>query len=73
MKDIITRYGIPQTIISYNGLAFIGAKVTYFAINYGIYWKNYFNYYPKGNGLAKSTNKNLLRILKRTIKDNPQT
>jgi len=28
------------------------------------------NYYPQGNGLAKSTNKNLIRIIKRTIDKN---
>ena len=28
------------------------------------------NYYPQGNGLAESTNKNLIRILKKTIIEN---
>lgn len=28
------------------------------------------NYYPQGNVLAKSSNKNLIRIIKRTIEDN---
>ena len=28
------------------------------------------NYYPQGNGLAESTNKNLLKILKRSIAEN---
>jgi hypothetical protein len=28
-------------------------------------------YYPQGNGQAKSTNKNLVRIIKRLIEDNP--
>ena len=28
------------------------------------------NYYPQGNGLAKSTNKNVIRIIKRTIDKN---
>ena len=27
-------------------------------------------YYPQGNGLAKYTNKNLIRIIKRTIEKN---
>ena len=28
------------------------------------------NYYPQGNGLAESTNKNLIRILKKAITEN---
>ena len=28
------------------------------------------NYYPQGNGLAESTNKNLIRILKKTMIEN---
>jgi hypothetical protein len=28
------------------------------------------NYYPQGNGLAESTNKNLIKILKKTVNDN---
>jgi len=68
---LITRYGIPQKIISDNGLSFIGADVIDFAMKYGIYWKTSSNYYPQGDGLAKSINKNLLRILKRKLEDNP--
>jgi len=70
---LITRYGVPQIIISDNGLAFVGDDVTNFAMKYGIYWKTYSNYYPQGNGLSKYTNKNLIRILKRIMEDNPQT
>jgi hypothetical protein len=28
------------------------------------------NYYPQGNGLAESTNKNLIKIIKRTVVEN---
>jgi len=58
-------------IISDNGLAFVGDNVTDVAMKYGIYWKTSSNYYPQGNKLVESTNKNLLRILKRTVEDNP--
>jgi len=73
IEKLITRYAIPQTIIFDNSLAFVGADVTNLAMKYGIYWKTYLNYYPQGNGLAESTNKNLLRILKRILEDNPRT
>ena len=33
----------------------------------------YANYYPQGNGLAESTNKNLIRIIKKTIIENQRS
>jgi hypothetical protein len=36
----------------------------------GIKIKYSTNYYPQGNGLAKSMNKNHLKIIKKTISDN---
>ena len=41
-----------------------------FAIKRGFKLKYSANYYPQGNGLAESTNKNLLKIIKRTIEQN---
>lgn len=41
-----------------------------FALKIGFAIKYSVNYYPQGNGLAKSTNENLIRIIKRTIDDN---
>ena len=70
---MITRFGVPQTIVSDNGPSFLGEKVTEMAIHYGIYWKTSSNYYPQGNGLAESTNKNLMRILRRMVGDNART
>ncbi|KAH9302331.1 hypothetical protein KI387_013914, partial [Taxus chinensis] len=65
-EGIVTRFGIPATMISNNALAFIGSKVTKWAIKNGIYLSTSSNYFPQGNGKAESTNKNLLRIIKRT-------
>jgi len=62
-----------QTIVSNNGLAFIGAKVINFTMKYEIFWKTFSNYYLQGNGLTKSTNKNLIRIFKRIVENNPRT
>lgn len=70
MERIITRFGILQTIILDNGLVFLGARVLEFALKYSIYWKTYSNYFPQGNRLAKSKNKNLLRIVKRKMDEN---
>ena len=39
-------------------------------INHDIYLSTSSNYYPQGNDLVESSNKNLIRIIKRTIEDN---
>ena len=36
----------------------------------GIKLKYSASYYPQGNGLAESTNKNLIKIIKRTVAEN---
>jgi hypothetical protein len=39
-------------------------------VTYGIQLFRSSTYYPQGNGFDESTNKNLIQILKRTVKDN---
>jgi len=46
IKRIITRFGIPHIVVSNNGFAFIGANLSYFVVEYGIYWLFSSNYYP---------------------------
>ncbi|KAH9308369.1 hypothetical protein KI387_036280, partial [Taxus chinensis] len=46
-EGIVTRFGIPATIISDNALAFIGSKVTEWAVKNGIYLSTSSNYYPQ--------------------------
>ena len=41
-----------------------------FALKRGFKLKYSANYYPQGNGLAESTNKNLIRIIKKTVDQN---
>jgi hypothetical protein len=44
--------------------------LTEFSLDKGIIIKYSANYYPQGNGVAESTNKNLVRILKKIVTDN---
>jgi hypothetical protein len=44
--------------------------LTEFALDKGIIIRYSANYYPEGNGVEKSTSKNLVRILKKTVVDN---
>eukprot|EP00253_Pinus_taeda_P005602 PITA_05602 len=64
---IITRFGLPSALMFDNASYFSGNAMTEFALKRGFKLKYSANYYPQGNGLAESTNKNLIRIIKRTI------
>eukprot|EP00253_Pinus_taeda_P017057 PITA_17057 len=67
---IITRFGVPNALVFYNASYFSSNAMFDFTIKRGFKLKYYANYYPQGNGLAESTNKNLIKIIKRTIEQN---
>eukprot|EP00253_Pinus_taeda_P036090 PITA_36090 len=67
---IITRFGLPSALMFDNASYFSGNAMTEFALKRGFKLKYSANYYPQGNNLAESTNKNLIRIIKRTIDQN---
>eukprot|EP00253_Pinus_taeda_P022398 PITA_22398 len=67
---IITRFGVPDALVFDNASYFSGNAMFDFAIKRGFKLKYSANYYPQGNGLAESTNKNLIKIIKRTIEQN---
>ena len=68
--NIITRSRVPETLVFDNASYFSSRKLTEFDLEKGIRIIYSANYYPQGNGLAESTNKNLLKILKRSIAEN---
>eukprot|EP00253_Pinus_taeda_P004730 PITA_04730 len=67
---IITRFGIPNALIFDNASYFSGNTILEFAIKRGFKSKYSANYYPQGNGLAESTNKNLIKIIKSIVDQN---
>ena len=67
---IITRFILPNALMFDNASYFSGTAMMEFTIKRGFKLKYSANYYPQGNGLAESTNKNLIRIIKRTIDQN---
>lgn len=69
-EELITRFGVPESIVLDNALAFVGSKISDWVVNNGVYLNTSSNYYPQGNGQDESTNKNLLRIIKRTMEGN---
>eukprot|EP00253_Pinus_taeda_P033141 PITA_33141 len=67
---IITRFGFPSALIFDNASYFSGNAITEFALKRGFKLKYLANYYPQGNGLAESKNKNLIKIIKRIVDQN---
>jgi hypothetical protein len=56
----------PSEILIDNGSDFMSDVMLHLGVTYGIQLFQYSTYYLQGNGLAESTNKNLIWILKRT-------
>ena len=69
--NIITRVGVLDSIVCDNAKKKLFAKLTEYALQFGIKFKCSVNYYLQGNGLAESTNKNLINIIKMTIAQHP--
>jgi hypothetical protein len=69
-SNIITRFGIPDCLVFDSASYFWTLEMSDFSLEKGIKLKYSASYYPQGNGLAKSTNKNLIKIIKRTVSEN---
>ena len=69
-ENIISRFGCPARIVTDNAQAFKSNKFVNFCQQYNIALNHSTAYYPQGNGLAESSNKTLVRALKKTINEN---
>ena len=67
---IMTRFGVPISLLFDNASYVSSVKPMEFANEKGMKLHYSANYYPRGNRLAESTNKNIIRILKKTIIEN---
>ena len=69
-EHIMTRFGVPISLVFHNASYFSSIKLTEFANDKGLKLHYSTNYYPQCNGLVESTNKNLIRILKKIVVEN---
>ena len=53
-----------------NAYYFNSIDITQYSLEKGIQVRYFSNYYPQGNVLVESSNKNLINILKNTVADN---
>ena len=69
----IHKFGIPQTLMTDQDSSFISKDVRAFAESYKIKLLNLSSYYVQANGLTESSNKILIKLIKKKIEENPKT
>jgi hypothetical protein len=70
LEDIITRFGCPSRIFTDNASPFRSEPLVKFCEQFGISLIHSTPYYPQGNGLAESSNKILIKLIKKLLEDN---
>ena len=68
-KNIVTRFEIPHTLISDNGLQFDSKSFRRYCCELGITNKYSIPAYPQGNGQAEAVNKVIMSGLKKRLDD----
>ena len=68
--NILSRFGCPEKIITDNAAAFKSKKMINFCHKFHITLGHSTAYYPQGNGLAESSNKSLINIIKKVLEEN---
>ena len=71
-EHIIHRFGIPQTLTTDQDSSFISKEVHAFIESYKIKLLNSSPYYAQANGQAESSNKVLIKLIKKKIEENPR-
>jgi hypothetical protein len=69
-KHIIHRFSISQTLTTDQGTLFVSGQVREYTESYKIRLLNSSPYYAQANGQAKSSNKTLIKLIKKKIEDN---
>jgi hypothetical protein len=70
LEDIIARFGCPSRIVTDNASPFRSEPLIKFCEQFGISLVHSTPYYPQGNGLAESSNKSLIKLIKKLLEDN---
>lgn len=71
-SGIINHFGCPMYLVCDNDPAFASLKLSNWAFDHGIIIKFSSNYYPQGNGLVESSNKNLLIVIHKLLERKPK-
>ena len=71
-EHIVHRFGIPQALTTDQGTSFMAKEVKQFAESLGIKMLSSSPYYAQANGQAESSNKILVRLIKKKVQDYPR-
>jgi hypothetical protein len=69
-ENILSKFGCPQKIVTENTQAFKSMAMVSFFQKYNIVLGHSTTYYPQGNGLDESSNKSLMNIIKKVLREN---
>ncbi|KAM2945661.1 hypothetical protein COP2_028550 [Malus domestica] len=70
-EHIVTRFGLPEAIITDNGTIFTAKRFKEYTASLKIRLERSTPYYPQANGQAEASNKLLIGILEKIIKERP--
>ena len=70
LSHILSRFGCPRRLIIDNAQAFYSSRLVKFCNEYNIVLSHSTTYYPQGNGLVESSNKSLMRTIKKLLQEN---
>ena len=74
LKDnMLSIFGFPRKIVTDNAQAFKSMTMIDFCHKYSIVLGHSTAYYPQGNGLAESSNKSLVNIIKKVLDENKRS
>ena len=71
-EHIATRFGMSFSLVCNNGSSFASIFLTQWALENKVIMKFSSNYYPQGNGVVESMNKNLIMVTRGLLKENPK-
>jgi hypothetical protein len=66
-ENILSRFGCPHKIVTDNTQDFMSMEMINFCKKYNIFLGHSTSYYPRGNGLAESSNKISMTIIKNIL------
>ena len=73
VNNILSRFGFPRKLVTDNAKVFTSSKIVKFCNDYNIILSHSTTYYPQGNGLEESSNKILVRIIKKLLEENKRS
>jgi transposase InsO family protein len=72
-ENILIRFGFPKRLVTNNAIAFKVDTLVDMCKSMGIQLVHSTSYYPQGNGLVESSNKSLVRIIRKLLEENQRS